>query len=101
MTTSMRTRRCVITSNEMSFDFGIDVESVPWTAVMLLENTFIPEDLTIARGEQGAKLRVGNQRLKNAHIILSRCGFRMHVNMVLRHYNNKKYENCAEERRSA
>jgi len=74
---------------ETSFDFGDDVESAPWTAAMLLKNTIIPEDLTIARGDQGAKPRVGDQRLKNAHIILSRCGFPMHVDMVLQHYNNK------------
>jgi len=74
---------------ETTFDFSVNVESAPWTAAMLLEDTIIPEGMTIARSEQGAKPRVDDQRLKNAHIILTRCGFPTHVDLVLRHYNNK------------
>lgn len=72
----------------MTFDFGVDVERAPWTAVMLFQDTVIPQDLTIARGKQGTKPRVHDQRLKNAHVILSRCGFLTYVDMVLKPYNN-------------
>ena len=74
---------------ETTFDFSVNVESAPWTAAMLLEDTIIPEDMTIARSEQGAKPRVDDKRLKNAHIILTGCGFPTHDDLVLRHYNNK------------
>ena len=49
---------------DTSFNFGVDVVNAPWTAAMLFEDMVVPEDLTIARGEQGVKLRVHDQRLK-------------------------------------
>ena len=70
------------------FDFGVDVANAPWTAAMLLKDTVVPEDLTIAGGNQGEKPRVQDRSLKNAHIILSRCGLPTLVDAVLRHYNN-------------
>ena len=66
----------------------MNVEKEPWTAALLLKDTVVPQELTIKR-EHGRKPRAEDQRLKNAHVILSRCGFLMYVDMVVQHYRSK------------
>ena len=71
-----------------SIDFGVNIEREPWTAALLLRDTVVPQELTIKRA-YGRKPRAEDQRLKNAHVILSRCGFPMYVDMVVQHYRSE------------
>ena len=77
-----------VRDNDPSINFGVNVKREPWTAALLLKDMVIPQELTIKRAH-GRKPQAEDQRLKNAHIILSRCGFPMHVDMVVQHYRSE------------
>ena len=69
----------------------MNVESTPWTAELLFKNTVVPRDMLVTM-QQEKKPRVEDQRLKNAHILLSRCGFPTYLDMVLRHYSRMEQQ---------
>jgi len=58
----------------MSINFGVDMVRASWTADLLFKNTVIPRNTTVKR-KRTKKSWIDNQRLKNAHIMLSICRF--------------------------
>jgi len=75
----------------VSINFGVNVESAPWTADLLFKNTVVPCDMPVTL-QQEKKPRVEDQRLKNAHILLSSCSFPMYLDMVVRHYSRMEQQ---------